>query len=254
MPIACLYRGWVMHCRMRPFRHRFAYRVFSILLDIDRPDDRPATRLFSIGRANLFSWHASDHGPRDGSPLRPWVDDRLRAANRPHMGRTVWMACFPRVLGYVFDPLSVYFVYAGAQLETVIYEVKNTFGRQHAYVLPAMADGDGVIRHGADKDFFVSPFIGMTARYRFRVAPPEQRFSLAIRQTVPEGLQLLASQTGERWPLSDRELLRALVWAGPVTFKVITGIHWEALRLWWRGAAFGGPSTVPVDKGGTSRR
>ena len=251
MPVTCLYRGEVMHCRMRPFRHRFVYRVFSILLDIDRPDDRPPTRLFSVGRRNLFSWFPHDHGPRDGSALRPWLDDRLAEAGRPSAGRTVWLSCFPRMLGYVFNPISIYFVYDGPRLETIVYEVKNTFGRQHAYVLAVDEPGSGMVRHAVDKAFFVSPFIGMTARYHFKVARPEERLVLSIRETVPEGLQLLASQVGTRRPLTDRSLLAAILWAGPMTFKVMAGIHWEAIRLWWKGARFGGPSTVPADKGGT---
>jgi DUF1365 family protein len=252
MPFACLYRGSVMHCRMRPFRHRFSYRVFTILLDIDRPDDRPSTRLFSVGRANLFSWSPADHGPRDGSPLRPWLDGQLQAAGRPFKGRTVWLACFPRVLGYVFDPLSIYFVYAGQVLETIVYEVKNTFGRQHCYVVAV--EDEGIMRHAIDKQFFVSPFLGMTARYGFRVAPPEERLSVAIRQTGAEGLQLTAALLGRRHALTDQALLGALVETGPVAMKVIAGIHWEAFRLWWKGAVFRGPSKVAADKGGTGRK
>ena len=251
MPFACLYRGSVMHCRMRPFRHRFSYRVVSILLDIDRPNDRPSTRLFSINQANLFSWSPADHGPRDGSPLRPWLDGQLRAAGRPYAGRTVWLACFPRVLGYVFDPLSIYFVYAGPVLETIVYEVKNTFGRQHCYVVPA--EGDGIMRHTVDKQFFVSPFLGMAARYGFRTAPPEERLSVVIQQIGTEGLQLAAALVGRRHELTDRALLGALIQAGPVAMKVVAGIYWEAFRLWWKGAVFRGPSTVAADKGGTRR-
>jgi DUF1365 family protein len=225
---------------MRPFRHRFAYRVFSVLLDLDDPDARPPARLFSVNRPNLFAWYPRDHGPRDGSPLRPWLDERLREAGRPHAGRTVWLSCFPRMLGYVFNPLSIYFVYAGQDLETIVYEVKNTFGGQHVYVVAAA--GSGPYRHAVDKAFFVSPFIGMTARYHFRIGKPEERFALSIRETVPGGLQLMATQMGERRPFCDRELLKSVLWAGPVTIKVMAAIHWQALKLWWRGAPFRGPT------------
>ena len=252
MPKVGLYRGQVMHCRMRPFRHRFVYRVCSILLDLDRLDHLPRLRLFSIGGRTLFSWHPCDHGARDGSPLRPWLEHLLRKAGRPAEGRTIWLFCFPRVLGHAFNPLCTYFVCDGERIETIIHEVRNTFGRHHHYVVAVDPPGTGLLRHIVDKEFYVSPFIGMAARYRFRTSLPDDRLTLAIHQTVPAGPQLLAAYVADRHPLTDAELLKSLWWAGPLGLKVVLGIYLEALRLWWKGARWRGPSTLPADRGGTA--
>lgn len=255
MSAPALYLGQVMHCRLRPFRHRFVYRVFSILLDIDRLEEQTRrTRLFSIDRFNLFSLHRRDHGPRDGGPLRPWVERELERHGLTGAGRRIELLCFPRLLGYVFDPLSIYFVHhPDGRLESILYEVKNTFGGQHCYALPVEQAPGQLIRHSCTKAFFVSPFIGMESTYDFRLREPGDQLFVSIAQSVPEGKQLLASQTGLRRPLTDRSLLRALVHAGPLTFKVIAGIHWEALKLWLRGARFHSPSAVPEAQRGTQR-
>lgn len=235
---ACLYRGYVMHMRFAP-RHQFRYRVFSLLLDIDRlePDIAPL-RWLALDRFGLLSFHRRDHGPRDGSELRPWVDALLARHGRPRPARVLLLS-FPRLFGYAFNPLSVYFCEdAEGRIESVIYEVKNTFGDQHPYVLAAEERPDGAVRHGHEKGFFVSPFIGMEQFYRFTIRAPGERLSLRIRQHGPEGPCLIATQTGRRRPLSDSELLRAWAAHPLMTLKVIGAIHWQAVRLWLKGARF----------------
>lgn len=238
---SCLYVGRIMHHRRLPFRHRFTYRVFSLYLDLDELDEIDRRlRLLSIGRRNLFSFHNRDHGPRDGTPLRPWVLARLAEGGiRPSRPR-IMLLCFPRIFGYVFNPLSIYFAYDDERLVGVVYEVKNTFGEQHAYVLPVAQGREkhGAAGHGCAKTFYVSPFIGMEAHYAFRFEEPGDRLVFAIRETVPEGLLLVASHSGTRRPLTDRELLRCLLADPVMTFKVIFGIHLEASRLWLKGARY----------------
>jgi len=237
---SALYVGRVMHKRLRPFRHKFTYRVFSLVLDLD---ELPylGLRRFSYNRFNLLSFHDRDHGPRDGSPLRPWVEDALRRGGLEPDGGPIRLLCFPRVLGYVFNPLSVYFCYSRARrLRAVLYEVKNTFGDQFSYLIPVPASwqpGEPLLQT-CDKVFYVSPFIGMESRYRFRVEEPGGRLSLLIRQSVPEGELLIATHTGRRVALSDRALLQAFLSHPLMTFKVIGAIHWEALWLWVKGAVF----------------
>lgn len=238
-----LYFNRVMHKRLRPFVHRFDYRVFSVLVDLDRLDSLSRSlRLFSHNRFNLFGLYDRDHGPRDGSPLRPWIDGLLhdRGIDLGPEGR-VRMLCFPRVLGYVFNPLTLYFCNDGAgRLRAVLYEVRNTFGDMHSYLLPV--DGDHVtgspVVQACDKRFYVSPFIDMDCRYRFRLREPDARLSVLIRQEQPAGDILLATMTGTAAPLDDRTLGRAFVTHPLVTLKVIGAIHWQALRLWLRGATF----------------
>lgn len=240
MPESCLYRGEVMHRRLRPFGHRFVYRVFSLLVDVDAlPDLSRRLRLFSHNRFNLFAFHDRDHGARDGSELRPWVEAQLRAAGVEGDVRRIFVHCFPRLLGYAFNPISTYWCYGpDDRLLAVLCEVKNTFGDQHAYVL--RADGGAgagePLRARCDKAMYVSPFIAMAARYRFRFDAPEARLKLVIAEADGEGDLLVASHTARRRTLCDTALLGAFLVYPLVTIKVMAGIHWEAFKLWLKGA------------------
>lgn len=248
---SCLYLGEVMHKRLAPFRHQFTYKVFSLCVDLD---ELPALslRFLSHNRFNLVSFHDRDHGARDGSPLRPWVDAALAGAGLDLGGGPIRLVCFPRILGYVFNPLSVYFCYDPTeQLRAILYEVKNTFGDQHGYLIevPEGFDGHGPIRQETAKLFYVSPFIDMNCRYRFRMAEPAERLSVLIRQWDERGELLIATLTGRRAPLSDRSLVSAFLRYPLMTLKVIGAIHWEALWLWLKGARFHhrpAPPTPPV--------
>ena len=235
----CLYQGHVMHMRLTPFAHRFRYRVFSLLLDVDRIEETLAPlRLLNLDRFGLMSFHRRDHGFRDGSDLRGWVEAQLRTKNidPPHR---IWLLSFPRILGYAFNPLSVYFCEDESGAVTgIVYQVKNTFGDQHAYVIPAAPGADGSYRHDHDKGFFVSPFIGMDQTYRFTLRRPEERLAIRIRQHDANGPYLIATQNGERRPLTDASLFRLWALHPLMTIKVIVSIHWQALKLWTRGARF----------------
>lgn len=237
--VPCLYEGHVMHMRLTPFAHKFRYRVFSMLLDIDRLHEtcRPL-RLMSLDRFNLLAFYRKDHGTRDGSDLRPWVEAELARAGRPAPHR-IWLLSFPRILGYAFNPLSVYFCEdeTGA-LQSVVYQVKNTFGDQHPYVVDATPGDDGASRHGHAKGFFVSPFIGMDQNYRFTIRHPGERLAVKIRQHDGSGPWLIATQSGVRRPLTDRALFAQWATHPLMTFKVIAAIHWQALKLWLKGATF----------------
>lgn len=240
MPRSCLYFGEVMHHRFRPARHRFVYRVFSLLLDLDEiPALAQRLYVFGHNRFNLFAFHDRDHGFRDGSPVRPWVEQQLRGAGIVCDATKIFVLCFPRIFGYVFNPLTIYWCHdAGGVLRAIVYEVKNTFGEQHAYALPVRSALPGdAIRQNADKGFYVSPFIGMSARYEFRLQAPEARLSVAIRESDEGGALLVATHVGQRRPLSDGGLLRAFFAFPLMTLKIIAGIHWEALRLWRKGVA-----------------
>ncbi|MEM9782412.1 MAG: DUF1365 domain-containing protein [Pseudomonadota bacterium] len=240
----CLYRGHVMHMRLRPFEHRFRYRVFSLLLDVDRLEETcRGLSLLALDRFAVLAFHRCDHGPRDGSDLRPWVEAQLAAAGLPARPARIWLLSFPRLFGYVFNPLSVYWCVDGRdRVYAVVYEVKNTFGDQHPYVLPIDADDPTPARHGTAKAFFVSPFLDMGQRYRFTLARPGRRPAIRIRQghagDGPEGDWLIATQNGTRRPLSDRALLAAFASHPLMTLKVFAAIHWQALRLWLKGATF----------------
>ena len=237
---AALYVGDVMHARLKPMGHRFSYRVISLLIDLDRlaEADRQSP-LFGVNRAALYGFREADHGRRDGSSLRAHAQACAAERGIDLTGGRVLLLCYPRLLGYTFNPLSVYFCYrADGELALLIYEVRNTFGEIHPYVLPvtpANVSGTGV-RQQQDKLFYVSPFIEMAMRYHFRVRPPDQRVQLRILETDREGPLLAATFNGSHRKLNTRELLRAFVALPLVTFKIMAAIHWEALRLWLKGA------------------
>lgn len=233
-----LYRGKVMHARLKPKQHRFSYAVASILVDLDRLDaiDR-VSPLFSVNRANLVAFHERHHGPRDGSALRPYVDRLCRKARIARPAR-VELLCYPSVLGYTFNPLSVYFCRDETDaVSALIYQVHNTFGESHAYVEPVRPgqSGPAGIRQTRDKGLYVSPFLGMDMTYHFRVRPPEDEVALRILETDAEGPILAATFHGRRAEAGTSALLGAILQMAGITWKVTAGIHFEALRLWLKG-------------------
>ncbi len=236
---AALYVGNVMHARLKPVGHRFNYRVMSLLIDLDRLEvaDRQ-TPLFGVNRRALYSFHEADHGDRDGSSLRLYAQRGAAEHGIDLTGGRVVLLCYPRLFGYTFNPLSVYFCYgADGQPALLIHEVRNTFGDIHAYVLPVKA-GDvspAGIRQAQDKRFYVSPFVEMAMRYHFRVTLPSDGVKLRILETDGEGPLLSATFNGRRRSLSTQELLRSFLSLPLVTLKVLAAIHWEALRLWLKG-------------------
>jgi hypothetical protein len=237
---AALYFGEVMHARLKPMRHRFSYRVMSLLIDLDRLDaaDRQSP-LFGVNRAALYSFNEADHGARDGSSLRLYAQRCAAERGIDLTGGQVKLLCYPRLLGYTFNPLSVYFCHrADGELALVIYEVRNTFGEIHPYVLPVRPGelSDAGLRQQQEKLFFVSPYIEMAMRYHFRVSPPSGRVRLHILETDREGPLLAASFSGRRRDLTTTALLRSLFALPLLTFKIVAAIHWEALRLWLKGA------------------
>jgi DUF1365 family protein len=237
---AALYFGEVMHARLKPMGHRFSYRVMSLLIDLDRLDaaDRQSP-LFGVNRAALYSFAEADHGDRDGSSLRAYAQRRAAERGIDLTGGRVQLLCYPRLLGYTFNPLSVYFcTRAGGELALLIYEVRNTFGNIHAYVLPVMPGelSDAGVRQQQEKLFYVSPFIEMAMRYHFRVSPPAEQVKLRILETDREGPLLAATFHGRRRRLTTAALLRSLFSLPLVTLKIVAAIHWEAWRLWRKGA------------------
>jgi hypothetical protein len=237
---ASLYFGDVMHARLKPFGHRFTYRVFSLLIDLDRlAEAGRASRFFSIGRFNLMGFSETDHGPGDGSPLRPHIDRLLARAGLAEPPARILLLCYPRILGAVFDPLSIYYCYAGpGALVAIVYEVRNTFGERHTYVAPVRAGelGPAGLRQQRDKLFYVSPFIDMAQRYHFRLRPPGDEIAVRILESDGEGPMLAATFSGERLPLTSATVLSAFFRRPALPLRVLGGIHWEALKLWLKGA------------------
>lgn len=240
---AVFYVGPVMHARFRPVPHRFQYQVFSLLVDLDRLEEaNRLSRFFSVGRFNLIGFDLRPHGPRPGDDPRRAIPRMLEEAGLAEPVEKVFLLCYPRVMGFVFNPLSVYFAYgAGDRLIGVVYEVRNTFGERHSYVAPVRQGevSPAGLRQSASKLFYVSPFLDQTMRYLFRVLPPGgERLSLRILETDPAGPMLAATFTGRPEPITDRACLRLTFRMPLMTLKVVAGIHFEALRLWLKGIRF----------------
>jgi uncharacterized protein len=214
--------------------------VMSLLIDLDRLDaaDRQSA-LFGVNRAALYSFNEADHSDRDGSSLRAYAQRCAAERGIDLTGGRVLLLCYPRLLGYTFNPRSVYFcTRADGKLALLIYEVRNTFGDIHAFALavkPGEISAAGV-RQRQDKLFYVSPFIEMAMRYYFRVSPPANDIKLRILETDREGPLLATTFHGRRHALTTAALLRSFFSLPLVTFKIVAAIHWEALRLWLKGA------------------
>ena len=234
---SALYAGSVVHRRLRPRAHRLSYRIFSLLVDLDGLDALDARlRLFSRNRFNLFSFHDRDYGDGSGSPLRAQVERHMRAAGMEPDGGPIQVLTMPRLAGYAFNPISLFFCHRrDGSLMAVLYEVNNTFGQRHAYLMPAEAGGDGIVRQSAAKCFYVSPFMDMELAYSFRLRPPGERFALGIVASDRAGPVLTAVHRAERRPLTDRALAGAFLAYPLMTLKVIAGIHWEALFIRAKG-------------------
>lgn len=235
---SALYRGEVTHRRTRPRTHRLRYRVFWLLLDLDEIDalDR-RLRLFSRNRFNLIAFHDRDHGDGSGD-LRARIESLLAAAGIQTRGGPVRLLTMPRLLGYAFNPISLYYCrHADGRLMAMVYEVTSTFGVRHAYVVPLPPEDQaaGRIRQGAAKALYVSPFMGMEMDYAFRGHAPGERLALTVDGLDAQGLLITATMQGERRPLTDRALLAAAAAMPLMTLKVTAAIHWEALRLWLKG-------------------
>ncbi len=243
---ATLYHGVVAHRRLRPVGHGFAYRVFSMLFDVDRIDELGTrARWFSRNRFNLFSFHDADHAFEEGATISESVRALLRSHGYSGAGR-IDLLCYPRILGYVFNPLSVFYCRdARGELEAVLYEVRNTFGGRHSYLMP-VETGAAIIRQSADKVFHVSPFMDMDHTYAFRLTPPGETLSVFIHQTDPEGPIFNASFAGRAEPASDTALIRAFFRYPLMTLKVICAIHYEAARLFLKGLRLRGAGPDPA--------
>ena len=237
--ISSIYNGKVIHKRFKPKEHFFKYSVFSLLIDLSELNQLDKEiKFFSFNKFNLISFYEKDHGSRNGSSLVAWVKKNLEANNIHFKDVKIKLLCYPRIFGYVFNPLSVFFIYnSNEKLISILYEVKNTFGEQHTYIFK-VEDDVKLFQHNCSKKFHVSPFIEMDCNYFFRILKPEDKMSVIIDQYQTNEKILYASQDGKRVDFNSKELLKSYLKHPLMTFKIISAIHFEAFKLWTKGIKF----------------
>ena len=234
-----IYNGTVIHKRFKPKTHFFKYSVFSLLIDLSELDQLDKNiKFFSFNKFNLISFFEKDHGDRDGSSLVEWVKKNLDKNNISSEDVKIKLLCYPRIFGYVFNPLSVFFIYnSNEKLISILYEVKNTFGEQHTYIFKVKNENN-IFQHNCSKKFHVSPFIEMNCDYFFKILKPGEKMSVIIDQYQTNEKILYASQDGKRVDFNSKELLKSYLKHPLMTFKIISAIHFEAFKLWTKGIKF----------------
>ena len=240
-----LYPGVVTHTRFKPRGRQLRYRIFMLLLDLDELTalDR-ALRLFGLDKLRLTGFSARDHLDGSATPLKAQVQALLDQAGIPG-GGPVRMLCMPRILGGAFNPLTVYFCHQpDGAISAILYEVNNTFGEKHSYLIPAQ--GRPLIEQGVDKGFYVSPFMDMDLAYGFRIVPPGDQVSIAVDVSDADGCVLVAAFSGARVELTDAAIWRAWLSHPLMTLGVMSAIHWEALKIWCKGEKIRARPKAPV--------
>lgn len=236
-----LYLGQVMHRRLRPAVNAFVYPVYFCRLPLNDLE-QAANAVFSINRWNLLAFHFRDHGARDGSHPLPWITAQLQRAGIAADGEII-LQCFPRVLGYVFNPVSFWLCHNRAgQLLAVLAEVSNTFGGRHHYLLHhpdgrPLRDGETL---SAAKAFHVSPFCEVVGDYRFRFHLSGERTVVRIDYADGAGDLLHTALSGRARPWTTAQLLRAFAAYPLASLAVIARIHWQALKLLLKRVPFVG--------------
>ena len=231
-----IYTGNVIHKRFKPKIHYFKYKVFSLLIDLSELEflDK-SLKIFSYNKFNIVSFYDKDHGARDGSSIKMWVINNLKKNDIDTNNIQIKLLCYPRIFGYVFNPLSVFYVYDNnSNLISILYEVKNTFGEQHTYIFKTDINHN-LIQHTCKKKFHVSPFIEMDCIYFFRLLKPGNKISVIIDQNDKEGKVLYASQDGIRSEMTNANFIKSYLKHPLMTFKIILAIHFEAFKLWTKG-------------------
>lgn len=232
----CLADVW--HKRLQPSINTFSYRVFYLCFDIAKTDEI-ASKLLSCNRFNLFSFYDKDHAKRDGSSLENWIRNILSDHNLNHKTKRIFLLTHPRVLGYVFNPVSFWFCLdENEKLIAVLSEVNNTFGENHNYLI-FNQNYDLIMPDQwfeAKKEFHVSPFFKVSGTYKFRFIFDQNKVAVWIDYLGDRGKKnLLTSVICKKKKPSDSLLFRQFLLIPLMTFKIIFLIHWQAIKIWIKG-------------------
>ena len=234
---SCIYNGVVTHKRFKPVKHFLKYKTFSFFIDLDEIEKLDKNNIiFSFNKFNIFSFYNRDHGDRDGKSLKNWVMDNLIKFKISENINKIKLLCYPRIFGYVFNPLSIFYCYQDEKLKVIFYEVKNTFNEQHTYIF--RVNDSNIVTQKCKKKFYVSPFMNMDTYYSFKLLNPDEKLSVTIEQTDKKDTILTAVQTGERKDFNLKQLAVNFFRYPLMTIKIISAIHFEALLLWKKGAIY----------------
>ncbi len=241
---AQLLHGQVTHVRLRPAPHRFVYPLFYVRLNLARLDECD-TRWFGVDRWRPLSIWRRDYGPRDGSSLEQWMRALLRDHHIDADGE-IWLQTFPRVAGYVFNPVSFWHCHdAAGQLRAVLAEVNNTFGESHRYLMRIAPTAGGSATATADKQMHVSPFCEVKGHYRFRFRLDGASHCTGLDYHDGDGVLLRTALSGRPVPMTDSALAGALLRYPLLGLGIVFRIHWQAFRLWLKHVPFFSKPAAP---------
>ncbi|MEO1304236.1 MAG: DUF1365 domain-containing protein [Pseudomonadota bacterium] len=237
-PALQLLTGHTVHQRSIPFEHRFKYGLHLIDLDIDRLDEaRRNSSLFSVDKAALFSFFRRDHGARKDADLRPWAEEQFQTAGIDLKGGAIRLVTFPRHAFYKFAPISLWLGHDRAgDLKGILYEVNNTFGETHIYV--AATPSKSRHRHDTAKVFHVSPFFDVSGTYEFSLQRSADRLNLVVATRQSEGQSHVATISAKAHPATSGAFIKIAVTKPLSSLAVTMAIHWQALKLWLKGAKY----------------
>lgn len=228
--------GQVMHRRRQPVENRFVYPVFYMLINIDELETFEGSWLFGINCWRPLAFNFADHG--DGQDPRIWVKEQLTRYGIMNCTGSIWVQTFPRVFGYVFNPVSFWFCErADSSIGAIIAEVNNTFGERHCYVLTPDKESGRFNGIWANKKLYVSPFYPQRGGYRFYFNTDFDAPKARIEYYQDGQPQLNTAIWGKSKPISTISLLSAILRQPLLTFGIIVRIHWQALRLWFKGVS-----------------
>ena len=228
--------GRVMHRRRHPVENRFVYPVFCLLINTDEMD-RLDSWLFGVNRRRPLAFHFEDYG--NGGDPRVWVKEQLQEFGIEDCAGPIWVQTFPRVFGFVFNPVNFWYCERqDGSIGAILAEVNNTFGEKHVYILTP-DPGTGRFQDiRADKQLYVSPFYPVSGGYRFHFNTDLDAPRVRIDYFNEGRLQLNTAIWGKSRQLTSRSLFAALVRQPLLTLGVVARIHWQALRLWLKGVSF----------------
>lgn len=241
-----LYIGKVIHKRIGDVTHQFVYPALFVCFPL-QARTQFSSRLYSYNRFNVLSFHEQDYG--NGVDAQAWIDDILARYDLADVANgQVWLQTQPRVLGYVFNPVNFWYCHdQQQQLRAIVCEVNNTFGERHCYLLTqkeyGVIDNHSILQ--CQKVFHVSPFFPVEGEYQFKFIQHGAIRSVAINYLVNQQLQLKTVVTGRAHTLNTRNILHSLTQLGWSTVNVMVGIHWQALKLWRKGAIFHSKPQAP---------